>query len=65
MKILNLIWDNNKLNVNREEICQSCEAWICIQNCRQCLFNALSDYNPKKSQYVEWVEFWYDNKLQK
>ena len=32
--------------INREDFCQNCEAWICIQNCRDCLFNTLLGYKP-------------------
>lgn len=42
------------INLNREEFCQSCEAGICINNCRKCLINLLCDYNPRESQHDEW-----------
>jgi hypothetical protein len=35
-------------NLNREDFCQNCEVWICIKNCRNCLFNALLGYKPHK-----------------
>ena len=31
--------------INREDFCQNCEAWICIENCRNCLFDVLLGYN--------------------
>jgi hypothetical protein len=42
------------INLNREEICQSCEVWICVNNCRNCLINLLCGYNPRESQHDEW-----------
>ena len=42
------------INLNREEFCQSCEAGICISNCRKCLINLLFDYNPRESKNDEW-----------
>ena len=41
------------INLNREEFCQSCEAGICISNCRKCLINLLFDYNPREYQNDE------------
>jgi hypothetical protein len=34
-------------NLSREDFCQNCDAWICIENCRNCLFNALLGYKSE------------------
>jgi len=41
-----------KVKFNREEICQNCEIWICIKNCKECLFNILSDYKIPDSDRI-------------
>lgn len=49
MLSLNLTWGFARIELNREEICQNCEVWICIENCRKCLFNALCTYEPSNN----------------
>ena len=41
-----LKWQSIK-KLNREDFCQNCEAWICIENCKNCLFNALLGYKSE------------------
>jgi len=48
----NLDWSIDKLILDREEICQDCQLWICITNCRNCLYDALLDYKPFNSFYL-------------
>jgi hypothetical protein len=42
--------DNFWLNLeelNREDFCKDCEQGICLENCRKCPINALTDYKPR------------------
>jgi hypothetical protein len=43
-------WEISLIDLNREEICQSCEVGICISNCRNCLFNVLCSHEPLHSK---------------
>jgi len=51
----NLTWDITRIQLNREEICQNCEIWICVKNCRECIFNILCAYEKPNSQ--NWIDF--------
>ena len=44
MRTQNFASNIAQINLNREELCQNCEVGICIQNCRNCLFNVLCVY---------------------
>ena len=48
MEVQNMIRNGEKLKLNREDFCQSCEVGICIKNCKNCLFNVLCDYKPRE-----------------
>jgi len=55
MKTFNFDWnivtiDFDFKDLNREYFCQSCEAWICINNCKECLINVLLDYKPRENE---------------
>lgn len=55
-----------KLDKAREEECKSCLMWVKIENCRECLFNAMCDIEDKyaDSDYDEVDETdWYDPML--
>ena len=56
----------DKLSKAREEECKNCLMWIKIENCRECLFNAMCDIEDKyaDSDYDEVDETdWYDPML--
>jgi hypothetical protein len=56
----------DKLDKAREEICKDCLMWVKIENCRECLFNAMCDIEDKyaDSDYDETDEYdWYDPML--
>ena len=57
MKAFNLDWNIVTIDLNREDFCQSCEAGICIQNCKECLINLLLDYKPRQFENMELVDF--------
>ncbi len=52
MKAFNLDWTILAIDLNREDFCQSCEAGICINNCKECLINLLLDYKPRESENI-------------